>query len=375
MSISFKYYLLVIILLFVTACGTQNITKSIPESTNTKVVAAIQADEYSTEPGKIVTLSAQNSLIQGTENVSYLWISKTGEVLGREPILHWEAPSIEGIYEITLVLNFQEENESTSTVTVSVKKTTPILDLNDSTFSTINKMIKLSKEGTLKDVTYICVGDSTRASTITPDHLENHSDMIFTQVKQQLQNYQVNTFLDSQGGLTFKAYLGRGTYLEDGRNWINIQETIDKIPNDGYSTIVDISLAVNDLSGLDQLYPDTQYPQYYEESDYQFFRDKIKSLLLETLHRIRHAKPQVKFMLTTPNPMRDWKNGATIYQRVYKEVAQEEHIPLANFVDEIMPPHGTSEFKSWYLDNIHFNTTVGLPRVSDFLLSKMLPQD
>jgi lysophospholipase L1-like esterase len=369
-----KYYFILIIAIFLTACGgtTQQPVETQPSPSHTKLVAKAEANEYSVEPDKEVILSAKNSVVSETETIEYLWITKDGEVLGREPILHWKAPEEEGDYEIILVLNFQKEDESISKVTITVTKPPLVLENNDSTFSTIQKMIELSKEGTLANVTYICVGDSTRALTTTPDGLINHSDNIFKDIDAQLHNYNVTGYLDSQGGLTFKAYLGRGTYLEDGRTWINIQKTIDKIPADGYTTIVDISLGVNDLSGLDQLYTKDEYPSYYE-NDYYFFRDTIKSLLLETIHRIQEKKPKVKIMLTSPNPMRYWKNGSGIYQRVYKEVAQEEKIPLANFVDEIMPAAGTTEFENWYLDNIHFNRSVGLPKVSNFILGKILP--
>ena len=367
---AFKYYLPIIVAFFLTACGGTT-EQAAAKSTYTKLIAKAETDAYTVEPNKEIILSAKNSTIVGEQNVSYTWLTKSGNILGREAILHWEAPQEEGDYDIILVLNFQQKDESASTTTISVKKPALILDLNDSTFSTIQKMIQLSKEGTLKNVTYICVGDSTRALTTTPDGLINHSDNIFNQINQQLQNYAVTSHLDSQGGLTFKAYLGRGTYHADGRTWIGIQETIDKIPGDGYTTIVDISLGVNDLSGLDQLYPKSDYPSYYE-NDYYFFRDAIKALLLESIERIRQAKPQVKFMLTSPNPMKYWANGSTIYQRVYIEVAEQEHIPLANFA-VTMPEAGTTAFKNWYLDNIHFNTSVGLPYVSNFILGKILP--
>ncbi len=369
-----KYYFILIVALFLTACGgtTQQTTQPAPAPSHTKLVAKAEANDNSVEPNQEVILSAKNSTISETETVDYLWITKEGDILGREDTLHWIAPQEEGDYDIILVLNFQKEDESTSTITITVKKPPLVLENNDSTFTTIQKMIQPSNEGTLKDVTYICVGDSTRALTTTPEGKINHSDNIFKDINAQLQNYNVTSYLDAQGGLTFKGYLGRGAYLEDSRDWINIQNTINKIPADGYTTIVDISLGVNDLSGLDQIYPYKEYPSYYN-NDYYFFRNEIKNLLLETIQDIRNAKPKVKIMLTTPNPMRDWPEGAGIYQRVYREVAQEEHIPLANFVDEIMPAAGTTAFKNWYLDNIHFNTSVGLPQVSNFILGKILP--
>lgn len=278
----------------------------------------------------------------------------------------------------TLVLSGCGQSSSNLTTIVDTNNT-PASDKDsylhqnqqDPTFATIQGMISAAGHGDMADVTYISIGDSTRAHTQTPDGSDNRSDYIFRDINASLADYNVKGVLVSQGGLTFQTFLGREHYdPTESRTWINIQEAIDQIPGDGNSTIVNISMASNDVTGILQheLSADQQ-------TDYQIYgpiiRDRIKAMLLETIAKLRETKPNIKVMLTSANPYKDWENGSATYHDAFAEVATELQLPYADFVTEIMPDPATSQ---WYLDGIHFNQEVGIPAVVEFIKGKILPQ-
>ena len=359
------FYILTFTILLFTGCGSTTTPSGRPQTDIT--VAKADADAYEVIPSQEVHLTAKNSTV--TNDVTYTWVDINGNLLGNTQNITWTAPAQEGNYTIVLILNYQKSNQSTNAITITVENS--ILDINDSTFGTIQEMIRRSKNGQLADVTYICVGDSTRAYTVLPENTDytkldryNHSEKIFEDINNSLQNYAVDAYLMSEGGLEFKTFLGGDPYdSNDSREWIKIQDVIALIPGDGNTTIIDISLGVNDLSGLHSLYG-------FQEDR---LRNDIKDMMRTTIYQFRQAKPKVKIMLTSPNPYRDWQSGGRVYQDAYKEIAQEEHLPFANFVDEKMPAFGTDAFLSLYHDNIHFSINGGIKKLSTFLKEKILP--
>jgi len=348
-------HLLTATLLFFTGCGGTGDTEGTGDDTN-KIIARAETQNYNVRPNEEVFLTSSNSSI-GEGTVTYAWLDTDGILLGTESTLTWNAPLLDGDYTIILVLNHNEPSQSTSSITISVKE-------NLSPFASIQNLIQQSHDGTMQDVTYICIGDSTRVNTLTPDNLTNTSRHIFEDINASLQNYNVTSYLVAQGGLMFKTFNGdlHYTVAQQGRSWINVQDAIDKIPNDGATSIVDVSLGSNDYSALFHL-------GYTSEQIHL----EIKSQMMRMITTIKSAKPQTKFLLTSTNPFQDWKIASDTYLNVYKEVAEENNLPLANFVDDIMPVRGSNDFKSWYLDGIHFNEAVGQPAVSSFVLEKILP--
>ncbi len=354
-------HILTATILFFTGCGdTTKTTDTGTDNISDKIVAKAEAASYEVHPGEEVLISAENSDI-GENTVTYTWINSEGQRLGTESTFTWTAPSDEGNYSIILVLNFDQDNQSTDAISISVKSNaTPPL----SPSAVIQDMIKRSGEGTLQDVTYICIGDSTRVNTVTPDKLNNTSRHIFEDIEASLQNYNVTSYLVAQGGLMFKTFNGdlHYTVAEQGRSWINVQDAIDKIPGDGATSIVDVSLGSNDYSAL--------YHLGYTPAQIHL---EIKYQMMRMMTTIKNAKPKTKFLLTSTNPFKDWKIASDTYLALYKEVAAELNLPFANFVDDIMPARGSDAFNAWYLDGIHFNEAVGQPAVSSFVLKKILP--
>lgn len=352
-------HFLTITMLALTGCGS---TSTVNENTQ-QIIARAEAPTYEVVPNSQLLLSSIHSTIDDAKEVNYAWLDGNDTLLSSESTYLWTAPTTEGDYTIELVLNDDKGHESSSDITITVKQD---LSLVDPTFQTIQKMISQSKTGALSDVTYIMIGDSTRVYT-NYNGVINHCEKIFNTVDSALEDYNVTSHLVAQGGLAMKTFLG-GHYDEnDTVTWKNIQEAIDFIPNDGTTTIVDISLGANDFSRLNEYY------QAISGWEPERIHDILKTTMNEMIDTLLDAKPNIHIMLTSPNPMKEWEGGAKVYQDVYKEVASERNFPFANFVDDIMPTHYTDDFNAWYNDNIHFNETVGLPAVSSFILEKILP--
>lgn len=216
----------------------------------------------------------------------------------------------------------------------------------------VQKLLHLSQNCTLKDVTYICIGDSTRART---ERYKAH--IIFDKVAHVLDDYNVTSHLLARKSHTLKQFIHESI----SPTW---SDTVDLIPNEGETTIVDISLGVNDFLAFD----------IDSTSQFDWATETIKDRLLEAITLIKVHKPKTTFMLTVPNPAIKLGEKAALYKKAYMEVAGEEHYVLINFVDDIMPKHDTSEFLDWYRDKIHFSEH-GLHQVADYILLSILPKE
>ena len=342
-------------------CGEDTIKNDTPSKIKTTSVHKIilKASSREVHPGEEVIIGVDNNTTLDNQ-ATYRWTNSAGQRLGTDSTLRWTAPAQEGNYSISLVLNFGQTNQSKGKITISVKANEPIL----TPLETIQDMIKRSGNGSLQNVTYICIGDSTRVYTTTPEGKHNLSRHIFEDINASLSNYNVTSYLVAEGGLMFKTFNGDPHYTLEERNrpWINVQEAIDHIPGDGSTTFVDVSMGSNDYSALFHLgYTPTQI---YQE---------MKKQMLRMIDTIKKAKPKTKFLLTATNPYKDWDIASKSYLNLYKEVSKTLNIPFLNFVEDIMPPRDSTKFKAWYLDGIHFNDTIGLPAVSQYILDKILP--
>ena len=253
----------------------------------------------------------------------------------------------------------------------------------DATFATIKSMISRSLSGELKDVTYISIGDSTRAYT-NFDGYVNHSENIFRDVDATLKQYNVKSFLVAEGGLAFETFLGRH-YANDTRDdWINYMRAVEKIPADGSTTIVNISMISNDFSRLNEQYkiqynitdktPTDTLVKIYKDHIYADIHDDLIKVMRETITTLRSYKPNIHIMLTSPNPMQQWEGGSDAYAKVYQEIADEMNLPYANLVKDKMPKREDKvNFDSWYGDHIHFSTDDGMPATAEYILDQILP--
>ncbi len=239
----------------------------------------------------------------------------------------------------------------------------------------IQDLIKKSRDGILNDVTYICVGDSTRAKS-----QEDQAHLMFERVKASLDNYKVNSILLARGSQELAHFLE--IKLENGSvRKPTYKDVIAAIPGTGSHTIIDFALGINDLWDL----------HVRSQTDMVDAEAIIKERVLRSIELIKEEKPDVNFFLTSPSPLLDWEEGSEVYAKVYKDVTSELDLPFVNYVDNIMPPrvqdkNSTSiAFEEWYRleptdsdpnhrDPIHFSE-YGLHKVADYILEHILPKD
>ncbi len=137
--------------------------------------------------------------------------------------------------------------------------------------------------------TYISVGDSTRA-----DDPHYHNGEIFSDVSHAL-GEGVSSYLQATPGHTAKAWNGEGDTL----TW---RHTLATIPNDGSSTVVNISLGINDM-------------RYFED------KEALLANLREGVTKILAQKPKTHIMFTMPNRMVGLASDG--YIAVYKTLAKD----------------------------------------------------
>lgn len=242
-------------------------------------------------------------------------------------------------------------------------------------FAKIQDLIKKSRDGLLSDVTYICVGDSTRAKS-----KEDQAHKMFERVKATLDTYKVNSILKARGSQELSHFLE--LKLEEGKvRKPTYRDVILATPGSGATTIVDMALGINDLWDLN----------IHTKDDMADAVGIIKDRLLQAIELIQASKPDINFVLTSPSPLLDWTEGSEIYAQVYKEVSAELDLPFIDYVDNIMPPRVQDEnstsiaFEDWYRleptkkepdhrDPIHFSE-YGLNKVADYILEHILPKD
>ncbi len=241
-------------------------------------------------------------------------------------------------------------------------------------FAKIQDLIKKSRDGVLSNVTYLCVGDSTRAFSDGPSG--DYAQKMFERVKASLDTYSVNSILLARGSQELAHFLE--IKMEDGHvRKPTYKDVILATPDTGATTIIDFCLGINDLWDLN----------IQTKDDMANAVDIIKDRVIQSIELIQLEKPDVNFVLTSPSPLLDWEEGSEIYSTVYKEVSKELNLPFINYVDNIMPSRnydkdGTAseEFQAWYrhedtgIDPIHFSE-YGLYKVADYILGQILPKD
>jgi hypothetical protein len=231
-------------------------------------------------------------------------------------------------------------------------------------FAEIKQLLQDSKDGLVSDVTYICVGDSTRAV-----NEDTHAEHLFNTISARLDNYNVKSILKARGSHTLKQFL-------DESNTPTISDVIKNIPGNGSTTILDMSLGYNDFPY--DIFDDNSVPN---PSDREII-DMIKERLIEAIDKILRAKPNTHIYLTSPNPNFSWSRPTEDVQQAYREVAEEKDLPFVDFVSNIMKGSvsydNKPEYVKWYIhlengayDQVHFST-YGLDKIANYIFSKIL---
>ncbi len=218
-------------------------------------------------------------------------------------------------------------------------------------FEKIQALIAKAAQGELDNVVYICVGDSTRAD----DHYYG-GGYLFEMVREELAKYNVASYLEAVSGYTAKEY-ARGVYYP---SWM---DTVNQIPGDGSTAIVDISLGIND----------TRYYGGLGKAE------NIKNSIKDAMDKILAYRPKTNFMLTMPNKMIGYDNLVKEYEKAYLELSKERNIPLVDtreiFDDSYphwelyrdMDAHDYGANKRIHLSKL------GQEKVAKLILSKILP--
>ena len=214
-------------------------------------------------------------------------------------------------------------------------------------YKTVRSIEELLKD-TSQERTYICVGDSTRSIEDSPRYFER--------LKSELDKYGINSHLLAKSGYELSEF----THSSRGPNY---KRVIDKIPNSGKNTVVDISLSINDL-----------WDYQNQESHKDEIQQRLKNDLILAMNLIKSEKPDTIFLFTSPNPMREWDGGTAIYMEVYKELSNELNIPFVDYYDTTFISLSRSQKNELYRnsgkDNIHYSTT-GQLKMANFVLDEL----
>ncbi|RUM67762.1 MAG: hypothetical protein DSZ06_00565 [Sulfurospirillum sp.] len=360
--------LLIIVAIF-QGCGNSSNESSTNIDNNQKEIKHEDKLQKTVYPKRIH--SNDTVSLEYTQNsvISYKWYDQHGNFLGDSSKIDWIAPTTPGEYHIKVVTIDKEGEKTTDIIVLKVvsndDKSTDKQPLTPSTkvnipihsFDDIKAFLLASKQGDIKEATYICLGDSTRAKSVL------NSQIYFYAIKDELNKYNIKSILEARRGHMLKQFLDESEHPTLG-------DVIDDIPSDGSSTLLELSLGVNDLFSFRD---SVSYDEFKLNESY--FKKRIKGRLIEAINKIKEYKPKTSIFLVTPNPTRDWENGTTLMVNIYKEVAREKNLPLANFAHDRMKNGQTTEdgeFDGWYRDWIHF-TDRGLNELSDYILSKILP--
>jgi hypothetical protein len=240
----------------------------------------------------------------------------------------------------------------------------------DGPFAAIKELLQKSKDGEVTDVTYISVGDSTRA-----DDSYYGGGELFDHVSEKLNEYGVNSILQAKAGHTARRW---NDYEGVGRadNYLTWEDTVAQIPGDGNTTILNISLGINDA-------------RYIGSNE----KEAIVFHLEEAIAKIKEQKPNTIILLTMPNRMvgDETLDGDGNQKEVVVHLEEESQkireayielsskYPMINTMDELFS--GEVDMSNYRAeDESEYGEGVGIhlsPKaqedVANLILSKILP--
>ncbi len=207
---------------------------------------------------------------------------------------------------------------------------------DDGSFAPIKRLIHSGH------ATYIMVGDSTRSY-----HPVYQNQYVFETIKAGLSPYGVKCINKAQTGMKAKEFADASSSRFD---W---HEVANMIEGDGSTTIIDLSLGINDYDDIDS------------ENSLEYNLEKI-------IDSIRSRKPKVHFILTVPNRVYYSPESMTDkFESIYRDLANRYNFPLIDIPNEAMPLDEIS--LSWYRDGDQ--THLKRPaqeRIARVILSKII---
>ncbi len=335
-------FLVALLPFLILGCGSSGGSTNVGEQQH-KPAAIVQA------PGQVyaqseVRLADGGSFDSDGDLSSYQWYDQNGNQLSTDSNGNavWTAPEQEGEYTLQLEVSDSLGNDSIAEAPINVVDS--------------NHLKNLIKSG---EATYICVGDSTRAIDVS-GYDGGH---VFETVKGALSVYGVKSLLFAKHGYTARNFNNEKV----GVVWFDWNEIKNSIPNDGATTIVDITLGINDI-------------RYY--NDHNISNDLSKAIL-----KIRNEKPKTNFLLTMPNKIVSQKahfeEKSKLISKAYFKVSQDLGLPIIDVMGELFSGYyDDSMYRSAdgvdYANETGSDTRIHLSRkgqsaVAELILDRLLP--
>lgn len=210
------------------------------------------------------------------------------------------------------------------------------------------ELVVQSVESKVDDLTYICVGDSTRAS---------YGTHIFKYLREQMTQLNIDTILAAKSGQSADDW---GNATGSDRKWNDLiganAYTWDAIPGTGATTLIDICLGINDTSNVGG---DTI--------------DQIKTNIKAGIDNLISNKADVMINLTSPNRLRNQPAKTSKLTQVYYELSRENNWPMFDMVENTLPTASDAVSRSdLYTDDTHPNES-GQLKMAQGLLEYLVP--
>lgn len=214
------------------------------------------------------------------------------------------------------------------------ESTNPVLGkiLNNESRDTFRSLIAQSARETVADVTYIMVGDSTRAS---------NNQVVYKGMRNNLLSANIETVLSAKSGQTANDW---GNSTGTGVKWDDLlganASTYDAIPGTGSTTLVDICLGINDTSN-DTVVADIT---------------AIKADIKMGIDGLIAARADLLVNLTQPNRLRNQPLKTSKLIQVMKELSEENNWSMTNTVAGTIPTNTDAFNRSdLYVNDTHPN--------------------
>ncbi len=339
-----KFLFLVALLPFlIIGCGSGGGSATTNSSGQHKPAVLVQVPGQAYSQSQ-VRLADGGSFDSDGDLSSYQWYDQNGNKISTDSDGNaiWTAPAQEGKYTLKLEVSDSLGNDSVADVSIKVVGE--------------NNLKNLIKNG---GATYICVGDSTRAIDVS-GYDGGH---VFEAVRNALGVYGVNSVLFAKHGYTARNFNNEKV----GIVWFDWHEIKDLIPNNGETTIVDITLGINDI-------------RYYDDHN-------IYNELFRAISKIQREKPRTSFLLTMPNKIVSQKahfeEKSKLISQAYFRLSQDLGLPLIDVMGELFSGYyDDSMYRSAdgveYANETGPDTRLHLSRkgqaaVADLILDRLLP--
>ncbi len=337
-----KFLVGIFIVVFI-GCGGKKTTPTPP--VNLSPVATIVASSVNVKSGESILLDGSSSKDNDGTIVKYEWLNQQGGRIGTQSKLTWIAPGQVGKYTLQLVVTDDDNATGKNTIVIDVTKPVVV----DNSFAAVKNLIASG------NATYFCVGDSTRASEASVYYNPNstyHSEFVYPVIKNALDDYNVTSYLYARQGHEAKQF----NLETEHPTW---RDVVNQAPGNGSTTIVDISLGINDL--------------FSQANNYDGTVADIKRDLQEAIAKIRQQKPSILIVLTMPNPKDPAQADAVIQSNIlktaYLELSSELNLPLIDVMGELNFTHDM-----YKIDLVHFHLIQAAQvQVGELVKEKILP--